>query len=233
MPLTNANLRSLLKENIHKDTGFSEPTDLDSFLTLGQERIVTDSPHTLGVKTDTITSVDGTQEYSLDSTFYQIVKMWDTTNGRRIYAWTHSEWATYVESLSSIPTGIPHHYSVIFFDEAQSTPIWRVRFFPTPGGAYTIKNFYHWMPAAISGSGTPSICRIGFSELLLSGATMIALERNDPRGAKAWQDRYDRRMVKYMSYNPQKPDETSQFHSQMGLHRGGSTLDLPDEFPAN
>lgn len=229
MPLTHAQLRSLLKANLHKDTGFTDPDDLDTFLTLGQERIIKDSPQTLGVKTDSITSADGTQGYSLAADFFQSIKMWDSTNSQQIHPWSKQQWVQNVESLASIPVGIPRRYCITHFDEA--TNLWAVRFYPTPGGTYTLKNFYNWMPGAISSSGTPAVCRIGFSSLLLSASTFIALQRNDPKGAAGWFEQYLIELREYKTYNPQKPDDSSMLASHMGSGRGGSSLRLPEEFP--
>lgn len=227
--LTHAQLRSLLKANLHKDTGYSDPDDLNTFLTLGQERIISDSPHTLGVKTDTITSANGTQEYDLAADFYQIIKMWDATNSRQVHPWTPQEWIQNVESLESIPAGIPRRYCITEFSE--SSNLWKVRFYPTPGGTYSLKNFYNWQPSAIASTGTPAICRIGFSGLLISAASFIALQRNDPSGSKGWLEQYLIELREYKTYNPQKPDDSSMLATQAYGGRGGSTLRLPEEFP--
>jgi len=232
MALTNDQIRALLKENLHKDTGYADPGDLNTLLDLGKERIIHDSPATLGVETQTITTTSSQQEDNLASDFYKIRGVWESAQGQHLTALPHSEWISFVERLSTIPSGKPTHYNINVFDATDTR--WKIRWYPIPDGALSIKVFYWWMPAKITGDGTSLLCSLGFSELLLWAATAIGRLRNDPTGAGEAERRYRELMVDYKNYNPQAPDELSVRRSHMGTEGlgGGSTLRLPPEFPA-
>ena len=81
MALAADTLRTLLLANLHADKTYSDPGDLNTFLTLGQRRIVRDSPWTLGTKEGTISVVASTRAYELASDFYQMRSMFYATNG--------------------------------------------------------------------------------------------------------------------------------------------------------
>jgi len=231
MALTNDQIRALLKQNLHKDTGFTDPGDLNTLLDLGKERIVHDSPATLGVKTQTITTTNAQQEDNLASDFFKIRGVWESAQGQQLQSVPHSEWVMLVERLSTIPSGPPTHYTISVYDA--SGTLWKIRWNPTPDSALTIKVFYWWMPATITGSGTSLHCSLGFSELLLWAATLIGRSRNDPDGAVEAERHYNELMVEYKHYDPMGPDGTSRLRSHMAPSGGGSTLRLPPSYPSS
>jgi len=231
MALTHDEIRNLLRQNLHKDTGFSDPGDLNILLNLGKERIVQDSPDTLGVKTQSITTVASQQENDLASDFWQARGVWDATSGTHLGSYMDSEWITNVERLPTIPEGPPLYYNITVFDAA--TAIWKIRWNPTPDDIRTIKVFYWWVPATITGSGTALHCSLGFSELLLWAATLIGRSRNDPEGAQEAERQYKELLVEYKAYNPQGPDSNSILQSHMATDGGGSTLRLPPQYPSS
>jgi len=229
----NDSIRALLKQNLHKDTTFSDPGDLDTFLDLGKERIIQDSPHTLGVKTQTITTTASQQEDDLASDFWKIRGVWEAAQGQHLQSLPHSEWIDFVERLPTLPEGKPTHYNITVYDA--SSTVWKIRFYPTPDGALTIKVFYWWMPAEFTGTGTHLLSSLGFGELLMWAGTMIARSRNDPDGAQEAERHYNELMREYRHHNPQGPDSTSRLRSHMASDGagGGSTLRLPPEYPAS
>lgn len=233
--LTHAEMKALLKENLHNDSTFSDPTDLDLFLTLGQQKIVRDHPSGLGLKQGTFDTVADTQEYSLASDFYQIRALWNVTSGWKLEPETPGIWADAVESYATIPTGSPRWYLIRGYDTSSSA--WRMRLHYTPDGVYSMKYFYYWMPSAINtANGVGPFPAIGLDELLLWSATLIARERNDSGGqdggghATAFSN-YQRELKNYKAFSASGPDYISGLRSQIA-YDGGPTGKLPPEFPA-
>lgn len=231
MALTNAQCRSLLKANLHNDTTFTDPTDLDTFLTLGQQRIVRDSPHTLGIKETTISVVASTREYSLASDFYQMRGMFLPSQNWTIWPYRMSDFVEQVEYQNTVPSGPPRSYQIIGFSSSEAR--WRVKFDYDPDASYTVKYWYYWMPSDISGSGTPVHSSIGFADLLVWAATALARERHDPEGYQIALDNYNRLLPAYRAYDVGGPDRVPVLDPDM--NRGpGSTLRLdPAHYPAN
>ncbi len=230
MALTATELRSLLKEALHKDSTYTDPGDLNTFLTLGQERIVRESPHTLGAKATTLATVASTQEYNLASDFFQMRSIWLASTSDQLIALGHDRWVSSVESLATIPTGSPQWYCIFGWDSTNA--LWDIRLNPTPDAIYTIKYFYYWIPTAITGTATPAICSIGFSELLLEAAIMIARARNDPEGRVESTQMYRVLMQDYKAFSAQGPDYKPHLASHMVEGQRGHTVTLPPEFPA-
>jgi hypothetical protein len=228
MALTNTELRSLLKANLHSDTTYTDPGDLNTFLTLGQERIVHDSPHTLGPKQGTLSlTVAAGRSYDLASDFYQMKAIFYPTSGVWLEPVMAGEWIEIVETLSSIPSGEPDQYTIRW---DVTNALWQVVFNMTPSASMTYYYWYYPMPAAISGAGTCLISSIGFSALLLEAATMIALSRNDPDGAAVAATNYARLLPDYRSYNTMGPDYVPVLRP--GMSRA-STNQLGPHFPAD
>lgn len=226
MALTNTQLRALLKANLHNDTTYSDPTDLDSFLTLGQERIVQDSPHTLGIKSATLSLTVAGRSYDLASTFYQMRGLYYPTSGILCEPVGSGEWVEIVETQATVPSGIPDKYMLSW---NATTSLWQVTFNMTPSASMTYYYWYFWMPAAISGSGTCTISSLGFGHLLLEAATMCALERNDPSGHDLAAKNYARLLPSYQAYSPMQPDYVPILRP--GMDRGLSNR-LGPHYPA-
>lgn len=225
-------LRSLLKENLHNDETFTDPGDLNNLLTLGQERIIQDSPHTLGNQDGTITTVaDQTTPYDLASDFYKLSKggIWDASNSLQLEPMPAGLWAGNFKALSTIPGGPPQYYKITFFDSVTDN-VWKLEFYPIPDAIITIAYYYYLLPAVISGTTKPAICEIGFSQLLLDAATFIGLKRNDPEGSTQYFRDYLAGLERYESYNPQGAAETHRLRPPV-MGGGGTTLRLPPEFP--
>jgi hypothetical protein len=205
MALTNAELRTLLKANIHKDSTFSDPDDLNTFLTLGQERIVRDSPTTLGTKEGTLSLTTGGRVYDLASDFYQMKGVFYPTNSLWLEPVAMSLWLEQVEAQASIASGEPYLYVIWGFDATNA--VQQIKFNYTPSASMTYYYWYYWFPIAITGSATSPISSLGFSELLLEAATMSALKRNDPDGYAVALTNYQRLLREYREYRPEAPDQ--------------------------
>lgn len=232
MALTATQLRALLKANLHNDTTFTDPDDLNTFLTLGQARIVRDAPHVLGVKEASLSlTVAAGREYSLASDFYQMRAIWYQTSGYALEAVPFSRFIDEVERLPTIPSGPPQSYTITGYSVADSAI--KLRVDKTPAETMTVEYWYYWMPADISGATTPAISAIGFGELILWAGTMIARERNDPDGFIQAAGIYERILGEYQSYDPTRPDRASVVRNPaLDMRGGGSTLRMPPEFPA-
>ena len=207
MPLTGTQLSTLFTTYMHEDILLSTQNKLD-YLTLGQERIVRDAPTILAKKEATITTVASTQEYSLASDFYKMHAIWLQANGWKLYPIPAAEFIETVERIPTIPSGPPTGYTILGYDTTIGTPAMRLRFNYNPDAAYSIEYWYHYMPAAITGSATPAISAMGFTELLLWAAVMIALQPKDPQGHAQAAANYERNLEQFMSYRPMAPDYT-------------------------
>lgn len=207
MGLTTANMRAILKENLHNDATFTDPGDLDLFMTLGQRKIVQDSPHTLGTMEATITTDTTNREYSLASKFYQLRAMWHQANGQVIDIIPFEQFMETVEILSSIPSRAPLAACVVGFDSDSASPtqLWRVRFDATPDAVYSIEYWYYFMPQDISTTIISPIARIGFEELLIWASTASALFRNDPEGYATAEGHYQRLLPAYRAFRSDGP----------------------------
>lgn len=204
MPLNAASLRTLLKENLHKDSTFSDPGDLNTFLSLGQRRIVKDSPGTLGSKEGTLSITSAAREYSLASDFYQMLGVFLPATNALISPLPFARWQEEVEYQSSVPSGDPDSYRIVGYSESSSA--WRLRWDKTPDTSRTVYYWYWWLPIDITGTATPAVSAIGFDELLVWAATMIARERNDPQGAAVAFQRYTELLRAYRAFGVQGPD---------------------------
>ena len=229
MALAADTLRTLLKANLHNDQTYSDPGDLNTFLTLGQRQIVHDAPWVLGTKEGTLSVVASTRSYELAADFYQMRSMFYATNGIHLEPIMVNEFVELVERLPTIPSGAPRGYCVTGYDVTNAG--WMVSFDYIPDASYTYKYWYYWMPADISGTATPPVSAIGFDELLLWAATMLARERNDPDGAVSASAFYERHLAEYKKFQVQGPDYAAVSRADFGVRAGGSTLKLPSTYP--
>src|SRR5262245_41570599 len=204
MPLTISQLEARLLFNLRNDTQFTTSL-LDTYLTLCQERMVRDSPHTLGIKRSTVSIVAADQQALVASDVFQIIAVWLPAMSSRLTYVPHRRFVEDYELLTTIPSGAPHSYTVSNYDESVSK--WNIRFDTQADASYTLTYWYYWMPAAISGTtAVPAISGIGFGELLIWAATMVARETNDPDGMAVAKMHYDTGMLEYSTYIPARPD---------------------------
>ena len=227
--LTGPQLLDFLQEILHQDTTF-DSTDLYNFLSLGQRRIVHDAPWVLGAKSTTFNTVDGTQEYSLAADFYQMRSMWNTTTPCRIRPVRPSDWTDAVENETALVEGVPRWYYIRGWDVTAGT--WNVRLHYVPDGVYAVNYLYYWLPADVSATKNGPIAAAGFDELVLWAGAMIATQRNDPQGHVTAFNNYQRLLQEYKAHSAEGPDYIPCLRGE-DMTRGGSTLTLPDEFPAN
>ena len=228
MALTAAQLRALLKANLHNDSTFTDPDDLNSYLTLGQERIVQDCPNLLGSKYSTITTSTSTRQYALASDCDQVYAVWDQTNGIKLVYIAPADFIEKVERLPTIPSGVSLAYTIIGYVAADSAL--EIVLSATPASAGTLKYWYQWSPSAITGSSTPALCTLGWSSLLLNAASMLATGRNDPDASAYYTRIYEKGAEIARAWHPASPDYTPSL-DPVSYRRGGSTLRLPTQFP--
>ena len=219
---TGTNLAILLNSYLHNDISFSS-TDRLTYLTLGQQRIVRDEPTKLATKEATITTAAGTREYSLATDFYMMQGIWLQANGWKLDPYLDAEFIETVERIPTIPSGPPTGYTVLGYDETIGTPAFRIRFNYNPDDIYAIKYWYYYMPAAVS-SATPAISAMGFDELLLWAATMIALQPKDPEGSATAMQNYLLCLDAFRSYRPMGPDYHPTFRAKSQDQRPRSPL---------
>lgn len=232
MALTEYQLYTLLKRNLHNDATLTS-TDFATYLTLAQERIVQDSPSSLGVKEAVISVTQSTRVYSLASDFFQMRAMYCSTESRWIDPVPVKEFVETVERLGTIPDGTPLAYCVRGFDD--STGLWQVAFDHVPTTSYTYGYQYYWKPQAmtiVNQTTVPPVSAVGFGKLIVDAATMIATEANDPERFQIAAAAYELGMRQYRCFNPMGPDYTPQLRPGDGVYRG-STWRLPDTFPAD
>lgn len=230
MAMTATQLRARLKANIHNLAGLTDPDDYDLFLTLGQQRMVRDSPATLGIKSGSLSLVDNTREYSLAADVYQVKGVFYPTGNKWLTAIPVGEFIRTVEWLATIPEGQPEGYCVTRWDATSG--FWKIAFDHDPGASLTYTYWYYWMPADISGTAVPAVSAIGFGTALLWAATMEARQGYDMKGLEQAQIIYEREMIKYRAFDAQGPD----YHMALNPDSyggGGSTLRLPPEYPAD
>lgn len=226
--LTSAQLITLLQDHLHNDSTYTE-AKLYSYLNLGQRQIVTDAPWVLGVKEGSLTTTNGVQAYSLASDFYNMKALWDTTNSRRVFPARPSEWSEAVEAVSTVASGTPRAYMISYFDPDDE--VWKMRLYPTPNGAYSLKYFYYWQPAEINGTTAGPITAMGFDQLLFWSALMLAKQRTDPSGHQEAINNYARMLNEYRAFKADGPDYVAALRSG-DEEGGGPTGRLPDEFPS-
>ena len=205
--MNGSQLATLLNTYLHNDSTISL-TDRLLYLTLGQQRMVADSPTTLSTKQDTLSLVSGdtAREYSLASNFYQMQAMWLPVMGYKLSPMIDAEFIDTTERLPVIPTGPPRDYIILGYDETLTPPRYRIRFNYTPNDNYTVYYWYYWMPADVTAVLTPVVSAIGFSECLLWAATMIALQPKDPSGYQQAAANYERCLDAYKTYRASGPD---------------------------
>jgi hypothetical protein len=209
MALNGSQLSTLLTTYLHNDVSISAADKL-LYLTLGQQRMVRDSPSTLSTKQTTLslTSGDTTREYSLPSDFYMMQAVWLPVMGYKLGPMLDAEFIDTVERLPVIPTGPPRDYCILGYDETLTPPRFRIRFNYTPNDDYTVYIWYYWMPADVTAVLTPVVCAMGFTECLLWAACSIALQPKDPEGYQQAEGNYQRLMEDFRAYRPMGADYT-------------------------
>jgi hypothetical protein len=228
---TGTELAALLTTYLHNDVSFTTANKL-TYLNLGLKRIVRDSPLTFRKKEATLslTAVAG-REYSLASDFYVMLAIWHQTTGNKLSPCLTSEFIEGVERLPTIPSGPPLEYTILGFDESVETPAWRIRFDKTPDASYTVTYWYTPMPTAISADVTPGISTMGFDELLLWAAAMIALQPKDPDGHMTAKQNYGENLAAWDSYRAMGPDYTPMLRPASEDYSSKSQFPLGPNFP--
>lgn len=206
MPLTSSQILALLKQNLSNDASLSD-SDLITYLQLGQERIIRDSPETLGSKEASLAITSTARTYSLASDFYQFrTKPWVASLSRAIEYKAPARFIEEFETYATIPSGDPDWFTIVGYDETAG--LQQIRLDKTPSDSLTVGYWYNWMPPAITNAtstSTPAISKVGFGELLLWAGTMIARQRNDPKGFGEAVGFYDKLMYGFKSYNAARP----------------------------
>jgi hypothetical protein len=223
-------LRTMLKRNLHGDAGLTDPDDYNTFLTLGQEMMVQDSPSSLGVKEGSLNITSAARKYALASDFYQMRGVFNPTVGWSLDPIPQKEFIETVERLASIPSGPPRGYSVIGIDG--TTGFWQISFDYTPDQNYTLKYWYYWVPAAITGTAVPPVSAAGFDTCLVWAATKVGLQGKDPSGYALALEMYENEMKQFRNFDAQGPDRDIVLSPSEGYVRAGSTLRLPPQFPS-
>jgi hypothetical protein len=226
MPLNSGELRTRLKANLHNDVKLTDPDDFNIFLNLGMERIVRDSPHTLGIKRATLSLTDAARDYDLASDFYQMATdIFISSENAVVTAKGLHRWINEVEYQETVPSGTPEEYCVTGINS--STAVWQVSFDRTPSTAMTAYYWYRWMPAAISGTATstPVISALGFGELLLWAATVAGRTSNDPEGLAEAEALYQKHLKEYRCFDPQQPARIPVWGTSQQENRHGGLLD--------
>lgn len=227
---TGTELSTLLTTYLHNDVSLTAATKL-IYLNLGLKKILRDAPLTFYKKEETLnlTAVAG-REYDLESDFYLMVAMWETTTGRKLAPTLTAEWIEGIERLTTVPSGPPEQYIILGFDESETAPAWRIRFDKTPDDSYTVTYWYIPMPEAITADATPAISSMGFDELLLWSSTCVALQPKDPQGHQIAYQNYRDNLSKWFEYRAMSPDYTPRLRSWDDEYRPG--LRLPSNFPS-
>jgi hypothetical protein len=202
---TGTELSALFSVYMHNDAALTAANKL-TYLNLGLKRILRDAPSTFRLKEATITTADGTQEYSLASDFYLMAAMWLQSTGRKLSPMLAGEFIDTVERMPTIPEGPPEEYIIMGYDESQDTPAWRVRFDKTCDAIYSVEYWYNPVPTAITADATPAISSMGFDELLLWAAVMIALQPKDPDGHQIARGNYLENLAEWKAYRTSRPD---------------------------
>lgn len=214
---TGTELSTLLTTYLHNDVSLSAADKL-LYLNLGQKRIVRDAPTVLRKKSATLSiSVAGDREYSLASDFYMMSAVWIKSVGIKLFPIGPSEFIDDVERMPTIASSYPTGYIILGYDESQDTPAWRIRFNKTPDTDYTVYYWYYYFPPVITAGSTPVISSIGYDELLLWAAAMIALQPKDPEGFKLAAANYRMNLESFSSYIPVSPDYTPQLREETNL----------------
>lgn len=147
----------------------------------------------------TITTVNGTETYALNSDTLGIVDVRDTTNNRRL------KYVDIAEFFSSVPnptaTGTPYLYRLPGNTQATSgsVPTPQISFYSIPGGAYTIKIPYFQQLPDLVKDGDISRIPSQFHELLVNYAVAKYFFREgDPRTVTA-NDAYESMLMDMVS----------------------------------
>lgn len=227
---TGTELSALLTTYLHNDASFTAANKL-TYLNLGLQRIMRDAPDCLMKKQAELSlSAAAGRDYSLASDFYQMSAVWLQTTGVKLTPLLTSEFIDTVERLPTTPTGPPEEYIILGFDESQETPAWRIRFDKTPDDDYTVTYWYRQAWKAITADATPGLSTMGYDELLLWAATMIALQPKDPEGYMTAKQSYAENLVKYQTANPMGPDYTPVLRPA-SYEYGPRGLRLDEHFP--
>lgn len=229
MPYGADTLRTLLKVNLHNDSALTDPTDYNMYLTLGQNRIVRDCPEALGVKKGSATLATDSRLVYLATDFFQMVSVHIPSENRWLDYLGMQVWSEEIEASSDIPTGVPYQYS-IYSNLAAATPTWYMVLNRTPADTYTLYYWYYWIPAAISGTTVPPHSAIGFENLIVWAATMVAREPRDQAGYQTAVQHYERELAALRAHSPAKPGWKPAMNRLRRGDGGGSTLRLPDTF---
>lgn len=227
---TGTELSALFTVYMHNDASLTAANKL-TYLNLGLKRIVRDAPSTFRQKEATITTADGTQEYSLASDFYLMSAMWLQSTGKKLTPMLTAEFIDNVERIPTIPEGPPEEYIIMGFDESQDTPAWRVRFDKTCDDIYSVEYWYNPMPSAITADVEPSISLMGFDELLLWASAMIALQPKDPAGHQIARGNYLENLKEWQTYRASRPDYTPVLRPASEEYYSGTKFPLTPHYP--
>ena len=204
---TGTELSALLATNLHNDASFTAANKL-TYLNLAVKRIMRDAPERFRKKEASLAITAAAREYSLATDFFMISSIWLQTTGHKLTPMLPGEFVDQVERIPTTPTGSPEEYIILGFDESQDTPAYRIRFDKTPDGNYTLTYWYYPMPAAITADATPALSTMGYDEMIVAAATMIALQPKDPEGSAIAKQAYLEILREFRAFNPMGPDYT-------------------------
>lgn len=230
MSYNGTELSALMDDYIHNDAGMTATRKLQ-YLTMGQQRIIHDLPFVIGTKEATLSlTLALGRTYSLASDFYMMESVFLPTTSVKMTPVLHSEMIDSIDRLASTPSGTPSEYTILGYDTTIATPACRIRFNYTPDASYTVYYWYKYMPAAITATAIPALSYLGFDELLVLAASMIALQPKDPQGYAYTKQCYEQEAERARQYRPMQADHTPVLRSNWYDHTG-STLRLSDHFP--
>lgn len=222
-------LRTILKRRLHNDAAYTDPTDFNIYLTLGQQRIVRDWPAGLGVKSATLSLTGAARSYALASDVYQILRVNIPSQNRVLEYCPMGRWLEEVEQQNVIGSGTPRMYTISGVRLDDATPTQEMIFDLLPD-TLTCYYWYYWMPIAISGTTVPPHSAAGFDNLLLAAATMMALQEKNPDGTGMAAQLYEAELAAFRRYSPASPGWRPRMGPREMYEHEGSTLELPGGF---
>jgi len=140
--------------------------------------------------TDTVTTIGGTQEYTLASEFSDIdqnniqsVSVQSPINKKLVY-WPYAQLRASQPDFSIIGNAVPERY---YLKDA------KIGFWPTPDAAYTVAVDYYRLPTEMSDdSDTPTLIPLSYRESLIHYALSLEHDFNtDPDLAQKAMNRYE------------------------------------------
>lgn len=139
-------------------------------------------------KTGTLTTVGGTQEYELDTTFtdidaQNIIAVTDQSNGTKLVYWPYNQLRANQPDFDSAGAAVPTRYYI---------KAGKIGFWPLPADAYTINIDYFILPTELSADSDEPIIPLAYRESLMQYALSMEHDFNtDPDLAMKAMNRYE------------------------------------------